>query len=160
MEGRRIETASYAAQQAVGYHLEPGTLDQIWTDILHTVNTTPSLADFRDAQLFFSAKGTKLEFKTYGSQKTLLDVMEFFEATFESVIDTLYVELDRFYVDIGKEVCPRVHLLSQEVPHIDDEAQVYLRKRCCLEKYLQWMYDSKPPPAGRGQLYFTQNMLH
>jgi hypothetical protein len=160
VEGRQIETASYAAQQAVGYHLEPGTLEQIWTDILHTVNTTPGLADFRDPQLFFSAKGTKLEFKTYNSRRTLLDVMQFFESTFENVIDVSFVQLNRFYVDIGKEVCPRVHLLSHEMPHIDDEAQVYLWKKCCLEKYLQWMYDSQPPPLGRGQLYFSQNMLY
>ena len=160
VEGRQIETASYAAQQTVGYHLQPETLGQIWTDMLHIINTTPGMADFRDPDLFFSAKGSKLKFKTRNGMPTLLDVMEYFESFFEDHIDTAFVQLDRFYVDIGKEVCPQVHLLSHEVPHVDDEAQVYLRKRCCLEKYLQWMYDGRPPPPGDGQLYFTQNMLY
>ena len=91
---------------------------------------------------------------------TLLDVMEFFQAFFEDIMDPAFVELDRFYVDIGKEICPRVHLLSTQTPHIDDEAQVYLRRKCCLKTYLEWMYDGQPPQLGKRQLYFSQNMLH
>ena len=37
---------------------------------------------------------------------------------------------------------------------------MFLQKRCCLEKYVQWMYDGQPPGLGDGQLYFSQNMLH
>ena len=42
---------------------------------------------------------------------TLLDVMEYFEDFFRDVMDPTFVQLDRFYVDVGKEVCPRAHLL-------------------------------------------------
>jgi hypothetical protein len=57
VEGRKVETASYQAQQSLRYHLQPRMLDQIWNDILQTINT-PGLQDFRDPQIFFSAKGT------------------------------------------------------------------------------------------------------
>lgn len=159
VEGRQVQTASYEAQHAVGYHLQPEHLEQIWNDMVTTINTMPGLADFRDAQLFFSAKGTKLHFKTRTSMPTLLDVMEFFESFFDDIIDRTFIQLDRLYVDVGKEICPRVHMLSRQTPHIDDEAQVYVRRRCCLEEYMRWMYDGQPPRMGSGQLYFTQNML-
>lgn len=160
VEGRQVETASYEAQQAVGYHLQPEYLEQIWNDIVDAVNHTPGLTDFREPQLFFSAKGRKLYFKTSDSRPTLLHVMEHFESFFTDVMDPAFVQLDRFFVDIGKEVCPQVHRLSRQTLHVDEEPQVYLRKRCCLEKYIHWMYDGQPPGLGDGQLYFTQNMLH
>lgn len=160
VEARQIETASYGAQQTIGYHLQPEHLGPIWSDIVDTVNGTPGLTDFREPQLFFSAKGTKLYFKTRGSRPTLVDIMEFFQTFFEDVMDPASVQLDRFYVDVGKEICSRAHLLSHQSLRFDDEPQVYLRKRCCLEKYMQWMYDGQPPRLGNGQLYFSQNMLH
>jgi hypothetical protein len=64
------------------------------------------------------------------------------------------------YVDLGKEICPRVSLLARQRGGIDDEAQVYLWKRCCLEKYIDWMYDGKSPAKGEGQRYYHQNMLY
>ena len=60
VEGRKIETASYQAQQSLGFHLQPEYLEPIWNDVLHTINNEPGLSDFREPQLFFSAKGSKL----------------------------------------------------------------------------------------------------
>jgi hypothetical protein len=161
VEGRQVETATYQGQQSIGYHLQPEYLGEIWTEILDTVANTPGLADFRDPQLFFSAKGTKLQFKTSPSRPTMLDAMENFEEYFERVIDLDFVYLDRFYVDVGKEICPRVSLLPSQRRHVGDEAQVYSWKRCCLERYIHWMYDEQPPAANsRGQRYFDQNMLY
>ena len=102
VEGRQVETASYQAQQSIGYHLQPEYLEQIWADILATIRGTPGLADFRDPQLFFSAKGIKLQFKTSPSRPTFLDAMENFQSYFELIIDSEFVHLDRFYADIGK----------------------------------------------------------
>ncbi|MBE7180212.1 MAG: hypothetical protein INR71_03220 [Terriglobus roseus] len=46
-------------------------------------------------------------------------------------------------------------------PSPDQEPQVYLWKRCCLEKYMKWMYDDQPPSSkGQGQRYFGECMLH
>ena len=38
---------------------------------------------------------------------------------------------------------------------------MYSWKRCCLEKYMTWIYNGQPPAAGnRGQRYYDQNMLY
>jgi hypothetical protein len=161
IEARSAETASYQAQQSIGYHLQPEYLDQIWTKVLETINNTPGLADFREPQIFFSAKGTKLQFKTSPSRPSMLDAMENFESYLERVIDLDFVHLNQLYVDLGKEICPRVSLLLTQRRHMDDEAQVYSWKRCCLEHYIDWIYDGQPPSAGSdGQRYFSQNMLY
>ncbi len=160
VEERLVDTASYQGQQAISYFLAPEYLEQIWSEILNTITDTPGLGDFRDAQLFFAAKGTKLQFKTSPSRPTLLDALENFQAYFERIIDLDFVYLDRFYVDIGKEICPRVSLLPSQRGSIGDEAQVYLWKRCCLEHYIRWLYDGQPPAAnGPGRRFFQQSML-
>ena len=160
VEARMVQTASYQAQQSIGYHLQPEYLDQIWSDMLETIQHTPGLADFREPQLFLGAKGTKLQFKTNSSRPTLLDAMEYFQSFLEDVLDFSYVDKNRLYVDLGKEICPEVSLLSSQSQRVGDEPQVYLPKRCCEEQYMKWMYDDKPPKLGRGQLYFSQNMLY
>ena len=161
VEARQVQTSSYQAQQSIGYHLQPEHLDQIWNEVLETTANTPGLADFRDPELFFTAKGTKLQFKTSSSRPSLLDAMDYFQSYLEDIIDLDFVQKDRLYVDLGKEICARVSLVQSQQQHIGDEAQVYLWKRCCLERYIKWMYDDQPPAkGGRGQLYFTQNMLY
>ena len=161
VEGRQVETASYQTQRSISYFLQPEYLDQIWTEILRTIDHTPGLMDFREPQLFFSAKGTKLLFKTNPSKPTLLDAMENFQSYIERVIDMDLVFQDRFYVDLGKEICPYLSLVHTQQNTSDDEAQVYLWKRCCLQHYLRDMYDGQPPPTGGpGQRYYDQNMLY
>ena len=160
VEARMVQTASYQAQQSIGYHLQPEHLDQMWIDMLETIEHTPGLADFREPQLFLGAKGTKLQFKTSSSRPTLLDAMEYFQSFLENALDFSYVDTDRLYIDLGKEICPEVSLLSSQRQHVGDEPQVYLAKRCCEEQSMRWMYDDKPPRLGRGQLYFQQNMLY
>jgi hypothetical protein len=160
VEERLVETDSYRAQQAISYFLAPECLDQIWTEILDTIANTPGVGDFRDPQLFFTAKGTKLQFKTSPSRPTLLDALENFQAYFERIIDLDFVYLDRVYVDIGKEICPRVGLLPSQRASIDDEAQVYLWKRCCLDRYVRWLYDGQPPSVnGPGRRFYQQSLL-
>jgi hypothetical protein len=143
--------------------LQPEFLEQIWTDILEKVNNIEGLMDFREPQIFFSAKGTKLLFKTSPSRPTLLDAMENFESYFERVVDTTYVRLNKFFVDIGKEICPKVSLIPLQHAHVGDEAQVYSWKRCCLESYIKWMYDGEkttPSKGGPGQRFYEQNLLY
>ena len=161
VEGRQIETASYQAQQSIGYHLQPENLSAMWSDMLQTIANIPGLADFREPQLFFSAKGTKLQFKTTrsGARTRLLHAMEHFESFFEDVFDLTLVQLDRVYVDIGKEMCSQVSLLSTQRAQVGEEPQVYLPRRCCQEEYMRWMYDGRPPKMGDGQNYFYTNML-
>lgn len=161
IEARRIETSSYQSQQAITYHLQPEYLQELWQVVLEIIRDTPGLGDFREPQLFFTAKGTKLMFQNRPSEPTLLDVIERFESYLERAIDMRFVEHERFYVDLGKEICAGTSLLPGQHRHFGDEAQVYCWKRCCLEAYMQWMYDGKPPsPRARGQQYYHQNMLY
>lgn len=128
--------------------------------MLETIANTLGLTDFSEPKLFFSAKGTKLQFKTTPSRPTILDAMENFQSYLERVVDLDFVYLDRLYVDLGKEICASTSLLPRQRSFLGQEAQVYQWKRCCLEHYMEWMYDGKPPSAkGPGQRYFTQNML-
>ena len=86
-------------------------LHQVWEIVLETVSSTLGLADFREPHLFFTAKGTKLSFQNSSLRPTMLDVMKHFESFLEPVIDMRFVEQDRFYVDLGKEICAGVSLL-------------------------------------------------
>jgi hypothetical protein len=121
----------------------------------------PGLADFRDPQIFFSSKGTKLQFKTSDSRPMLNDSMRYFQSFLEDCLDLDFVEKDRLYVDIGKEICPQTSLIGEQEGQLDEEPQVYAWNRCCLEKYMNWMYDGlAPSKKGEGQRYYTQNMLY
>lgn len=157
VENRQAESASYQAQQYLHYFLQPDRLHDIWEEIIHTTTHTPGVQDFRDPQLFFSAKGTKLQFKTSPSRPTMLDTINNFQAYFERIIDLKYIFLDRFYVDLGKEICASVGLPPDVHGTIDDEAQVYLWRRCCLEHHLRWLYDGPPPKSG--QTFYHTSML-
>ena len=160
VEGRKVETASYQSQRAIVHHIRPEYLQGVWEAMLEIISDTPGLADFREPQLFFNAKGTKMSFQSLPVKPTLLDVMEHFESYLEPVMDLRLVDLDRFYVDVGKEICPHVSLLPGQDAHREQEAQVYSWKRCCLEEYMQWMYDGNPPSnKAQGQRYYHQNML-
>ena len=68
---------------------------------------------------------------------------------------------DSFFVDVGKEVCPSPHATAATAHSpLDEQPQILLWKRCCLEKFMHWMYDGSPPAiGGRGQQFFNQNML-
>jgi hypothetical protein len=78
----------------------------------------------------------------------------------DDCLDLSFVEMGRLYVDIGKDICPQTSLIGDQESHVDDEPQVYAWKRCCLEKYIKWMYDGQAPKKAEGQRYYTQNMLH
>jgi len=160
-EGRQVKTRSYLTQQYIGFCLQPQHLGRIWTDVLSRIAVAPDLAGFREPELFISAKGTKLEFKTNASRGDVLNTLLDSRSSIAEVIDLDFVARDRFYVDVGKEICSR----SSSLPHPGDregnEAQVYCWKRCCLQHYMDWMYEGQPPAiGGRGQQYYSQNMLY
>ena len=92
VEGRLVETASYQAQQSIGYHLQPEYLDAMWSTMLETIANIPGLADFREPQLVLSAKGTKLQFKTTPSEsrKKLLNAINHFKSFLEDIFDLAF----------------------------------------------------------------------
>ena len=71
IEDRR-HGATNNTQKMISYHLQASKLHELWLDIQEVIGATPGLGDFDDAQLFFSAKGTKLDFEgdvTYESRR-------------------------------------------------------------------------------------------
>lgn len=38
--------------------------------------------------------------------------MEYFESFLEDCLDLDFIEMDRLYVDIGKEICPQTSLVG------------------------------------------------
>ncbi|KAI7226593.1 hypothetical protein KC330_g8763 [Hortaea werneckii] len=157
----QVPGQSYKSKRAIGYHLQPEYLDDVWGEILTRIASVPGLADFRDPQIFFSSKGTKLQFKTSDTQPRLNDSLRYFQSFLEDCLDLDFVETDRLYVDIGKEICPQTSLIGEQERQLDEEPQVCTWKRCCLERYMNWMYDGlAPSKKGEGQRYYTQNMLY
>jgi hypothetical protein len=143
VEDRVRETASYRAQQQLAYHIQPERLDSIWTNILERVNE-PGLQDFREPQIFFSAKQTKLQFKTSPAHPTVVHTIQNFNSYLARVMDMDMVYLDRLYVDLGKEICPPDSFLPDQRVYEDEEPQMYLWKTCCLKSYIQWLNDDSP----------------
>lgn len=161
VEQRATALAGYRTQQSIGYHLQPEQLADIWEEVLETINNTDGLHDFREPEIFFTSKGTKLQFKTGPSKPTLLYAMDYFQSWLSEVVNLDYLGADRFYVDIGKEICASHSALVGQDVLANRESHVYLWKRCCLERYMKWMYEGKPPSKdSQGQQYFTQNMLY
>lgn len=160
VEARQVRTSSYRAQQSIGYHLQPEVLHAVWVDVLDTIAHTPGLGEFREPELFFTSKGTKLQFKTNDARPSLRHAMEHFQEYLGDILDLDFVRPDRLYVDLGKEICAPVSTVRAMPYAADEEAHVYLWRRCCQEQYMKWMYDGDPPRADTdGQLYYTQNML-
>jgi len=157
IEDRQTAGTGYQSQQYLHYFLQPDRLHEVWERIRDITTHTPGVQDFRDPQLFFAAKGTKLQFKTNAARPTLLDAIDHFHTYFERIIDLDHVVLERCYVDVGKETCAAVGLLPDARRTVDDEAQVYLWRRCCLEHHLRWLYDGAPPRSG--QTFYNACML-
>jgi hypothetical protein len=163
VEARKIETASYESQQAITYFLPPEHLHGIWMTVQHKIACSPGLWDFRDAQLYISAKGTKLQFKTDLSlaDSSLNNTLSNFQVYLDGILDLKHLSLDRFFVDIGKEICPPSSSVSSTIENVAVEPQVYSWRRCCLREYIRQLYDGQPPAiGGAGQRYYAQNMLY
>lgn len=119
-------------------------LDQLWATIRQTIEGAPGLYDdFSEPQLFFSAKETKLLFKTSPSRPTIVNAMENFASYFDRNMDLSFIDPSRLWVDLAKEICPHVSLLSAQRGYVGDEAQVYSWMRCCFGHSFKWMYDGK-----------------
>lgn len=141
-EGRSTETGSYASQQALSYFLPPDSLDDIWAAVERRIRILPEARIFQNAQLFFSAKGTKLRYKERTGGANLLRTLESFLEAFKRDIDVNYIYPDRVYTDVGKEVCPLASRPGRPNDQVEArEPHVLLWRRCCLERILNTLWD-------------------
>lgn len=138
MEACKIETASYQSQQAITYFLLPEHLHRIWKTVQHIITSGSGLQDFRDVQLYILAKGTKLQFKTdLGlADSSLNNTLNNFQVYLDGILNLKHLSLDRFFVDIGKEICPPLTTVSSANEIVAVELQVYSWRRCCLQEYI------------------------
>jgi hypothetical protein len=157
VEMRQTKKEGLDVQQTIYHHLFPDRLGEVWNHILRSANNEEGLRDFRKLQLFFTAKGTKLRHKGIPDHMGLLHTMDTFRTFLENKLDLTHVNISRMWLDIGKETCRS----RSNGTGVDTDAHVYLWKRCCLESYIKWMYDEKPPAKnGDGQRYYSLNMLY
>jgi len=114
--------------QTLSYHLPPESLVDIWDSILARIEQ-PGYRHFRGIQLFMSGKNFKLA--TQG--KTIRETCDILNKRWEVSVSEEYLDLDKTFIDIGKEICaPRSYILDDEVPD-NRQPQTYLWRRCCLD---------------------------
>ena len=79
------------------------------------------------------------------------------KTTWNHYINTVYIDEDQLFVDIGKEiVAPDTFLKGEQMPE-DTQPQVYLWRRCCLKSYVTWFRqacNTKIKESIISQLYF------
>ncbi|RKK64994.1 hypothetical protein BFJ69_g16525 [Fusarium oxysporum] len=150
VENRLLETPTYQAQLQMSYFLSPQGLQQLWDRVLAATGQ-PGLQDFRNPELFFQAKNTKLLFKSPDAPHDLQAVMNSFECKLRRILDFSHIRSDRLYIDVGKETCP----MPDAVP--SPEPQTYLWRRCCIRHHLGQLYDGDIPKSG--QNFFHESML-
>ena len=78
----------------LGYYLQPHHLGPIWDDMVETSAQLGGLHNFRELQLFFGAKGTKLLFKLTLHWPTLLDVLKRFQLYLANLVNMDLVNKD------------------------------------------------------------------
>ena len=61
-------------------------------------------------------------FQSVSSRPTLLDVIESLESYLNTVFDIRYVDYNRLYINLGKEICPGISLLPGQQRHVREEA--------------------------------------
>ncbi|GKU23080.1 unnamed protein product [Fusarium langsethiae] len=142
IENRLIETPTYQAQLKMSYFLSPQGLQQLWDHILEAT-CRPGLQDFRNPELFFQAKNTKLLFKSPDAPQDLLPAMNSFDCKLRRILDFSHICSDRLYIDVGKETCPMPNSVSPSEP------QTYLWRRCCIRHHLGQLYDGNIPKSGQ-----------
>ncbi|KAM5359955.1 hypothetical protein ACJA88_014995 [Fusarium oxysporum] len=150
VENRLLETPTYQAQLQMSYFLSPQGLQQVWDYVL-AATCQPGLQDFRNPELFFQAKNTKLLFKCPDAPHDLLAVMTSFECKLRRILDFSFICSDRLYIDVGKETCP----MPDGVP--SPEPQTYLWRRCCIRHHLGQLYNGDIPKSG--QNFYHESML-
>ncbi|KAF2715933.1 hypothetical protein K431DRAFT_289836 [Polychaeton citri CBS 116435] len=57
VEGRQVKIASYQSKQAIGYHLQPGDLDEIWKDVLRRIDEVPGMGGFPGTRTILHCQG-------------------------------------------------------------------------------------------------------
>lgn len=120
-----------AREQLIKHALQPHYLDSLWSLLLQTIDENPGFDRFRGATLFAHAKNTKLEFMNV----SLTQAYDSWQAKWSEVADPQFYNQDRTFVDLAKQVTSEDSALPYDHVLDEQEAEVFLWKKCCLEAY-------------------------
>ncbi len=149
VETRHVDGQGYRAQAAISHFLPPTDLGPIWEEINRRVADDDSLHLFRGCQIFFTAKGIKVEHTMLTGG--LLQCIDAFDEWITNLLDLEYIFEDYFYVDIGKEIkCPYHRSCAEDVRD-GQEPQAFFFRTCCAQAYLDHLYQG--PDRGRHTFY-------
>jgi hypothetical protein len=142
------------------YLIQSSYLQVIWDTIQSRISQA-NFQEYSDAFLCVMSKGHKLQFQ---GQDSFPLVIKTFYNKLRTMFDYTFLRHDDLYIDIATEICPNY---SSYTVGEKSEAQVYLFKRCCLEKSLEAFYNEEPLEAtGTTQFYHVKflyqacNMTH
>ena len=143
-EQRSTDGKGYRSLSGLSYIISSDYVGAMWDHMQATIAGTPGLADFKDFQLFFNAKGVKILHK---SRQNLHHSLASFESHIQRVLDLDYVYLEDFYVDVAQEIiCP------------ESLSQVYLWRTCCLESLCKKLFGAADTRRGTHR-FFTPAFL-
>ncbi|KAH8654320.1 hypothetical protein BGZ61DRAFT_435165 [Ilyonectria robusta] len=151
-----------AREQQLVYFLPPEALAEVWANILATVQE-PGFQQFQDVTILLQAKNLKVLTKDVTWEKMVSRFKEYWV----KAIDENHITPD-FYLDIGKETCPRQ--ASQVVPWSqlaaeamddlrDKRAESLIYRRCCLESYAFQAQHGSADEASQKQAFYPFSML-
>ncbi|KAH6974817.1 hypothetical protein EDB80DRAFT_595282, partial [Ilyonectria destructans] len=151
-----------AREQQLVYFLPPEALAEVWANILATVQE-PGFQQFQDVTILLQAKNLKVLTKDVTWEKMVSRFKEYWV----KAIDESHITPD-FYLDIGKETCPRQ--ASQVVPWSqlaaeamddlrDKRAESLIYRRCCLESYAFQAQHGSADEASQKQAFYPFSML-
>jgi hypothetical protein len=124
---------SSSRQQLLRYALQNQYLDQLWNCILERIAENPGVSQFAGATLFMHAKNTKLEHM----DSSLPLAYGRWEECWSKVADPQFYSKDRTFVDLAKQVTSEDSALPYDQIPDNQEAEVFLWRRCCLNAYVK-----------------------
>lgn len=140
-ERRGMVTDSYGSKQLFNHAIQSCYLDSLWLRMRNIAESSPGYQDFADMQIFFNAKGLKDRHRTSPKTRGLSACIENFRGYIESRFNMEHIHKDLFFVDLGRDLCPEDA----------SGANTLLWKRCCLQSYLDWLYEDDT--GGQNTIY-------
>jgi hypothetical protein len=147
VEGRSRKVDTISREQRLMHFVPPDQLHVVWETIQETIEQ-PGLQQFKDVTIFLHVKNLKTLIKGF----TWEDMMTRLQKYWGEVVDEAYISND-FYFDIGKETCPRQTYLSTEDIGNSLPAEILLWKKCCLDSYYNWCWNSDATNPCKQTLY-------
>jgi hypothetical protein len=127
----------------------PGNkLNDLWQHIERELQK-PEFQIYHGAQIFFSSKNTK----GHGLYLTMAAARAGLRQTMSYAFDERYIDRQRFWVDLGKEMaCPLYTLANNEILP-DSPATTCLLRTCCQESLAQWALLGEKKDSVKKRLY-------